>query len=1787
MAAIVANTSNNIDDLVSNAFTAVITGSRSRTVSIDGVTWTVTATILTATNSWTAVLAGDPAGNKNTIIVAIASGTRNINYSYDSATWTAGTNALPSAAAWSALAFGEGTFVAISTTSSTAAASSTDGITWTSRSLPSSADWLGVTYDSVNGNFVAVSGGSSTAAAYSTDGTSWNSATLPSTGDWRCVAAGGGTVVALRYGSTTGAYSTDGGVNWNACNTLPVSGNWTSIAYGNGTFVAVSTTNSTVALTSTDGITWVQRVLPVSGNWSSVCYSNSLKLFGAITNATTNGLATSPDGISWTGRTLTSAAYTSVCETPIEWSSGDTLTINNGSTITVNSDQARFWKTVTINDGKLLVTNSSTSSPIAFAMGRNSGATVNSIVPSSGLGTVEITGNWIEIGTGNGSSNQTMTLPYRNFCPCVWVETGSGTGVYEVWNNVTGSYSGMPTLLGDGLSGVSKDQRGKFFTQDADTTVYGTVVKYGPISLSGGSSTVSKFVTVTSTSGVLPGAAITGTGIAANTVVDRVISATVLKLNQVTTSSAGPNTYTVYNPYYSQTSTTIRFGDGVNGNVVPNGAKVRVPNIVIDDYTPASLQTSSLVLSANILLTSGGNLTVDKAIFSESYNNLTQAKICSLKNCGFAIIPLIAETYSLIIQSVGIGLHPDSLFYGSSAWQIRRGRFGNNATWSYISEASITDLSIVVSNPQAITGNVAVSGILTVSFTQDAVFDKVRIFCIHPTKSSSFGLYLSDSVFNCTFSDLEIYGCATTNLIRSNGNVFDGITTSQGMFYGRTSYASGTRFGYNPATGDKLVDGTKYYFKVRTFKDWTNRDSYIESRTVSATPYIGPDNFHPFNFGVVNTGSGANTLTWTQRAPSASTVVYEIYRGTSAGFSTRDATTRLYQNGTAATVSAVDNGGLLLAAPTNGNTYYYVLRKYNVRIAGGTGSGSGGSTTVTTSGNFNSVVSITNCKGKSGKNIIIATGSNFDTSGVIVGMPVSGTGVPANTTVASVDSYYQITLSNNLTQDILGVSLSFGLVAGMYVFGTNIGQNAQIQSVDSNSSMTVTVANAGSVSGTLNFAWGTESAEQECYTQGTATSVTNLCLQSDDFSNASWTKTSVTITANLDIAPTQLYFGTAITNTADRAVASAGGATITQAITTSVGVQYTFSVYVRSDIATPQTAVAGSISFGTATQSFTTSLEWQRISVTFTATGVSTTATITITNNGSSMILASACVNTGSSAIAYVATTTTTASGGATEPTLLQVWSKGNSGEEDNQGIAFTGAIATGLWHEIYIGTSSGFTPSVENRIAIHYGVSTVMQILANSNENIFRDLTEIGGGLTTSLITLTTSSNNKFIGYDVGFDYGSSATGSIITLSNLCNDNFIYDWDARNIFNATATIYPFGGTLGTTNNNSGLILQNIRSNSYSIPLNNNYSGTICKGVSGAAFSPLSGTATTSTIVTTTDGITNSYTTIYDTIFNELYQGETKGALSIVFNASSLDSLPYEIISGSPKFSNTGRLYFETAGDSIAYTWPHKIYGISAFRGLMYKANGVDLGNDVTTLFGLKVEYSINTGSGYSAYLEATPENLSAESLPDADEGFYLKIKLTATTYMKYASYSSRFVIGETITGGTSGATAVVDDEEPGSSTITTGTLRISSVTGSFIPGELIKSGVTTRATNTATNGFALGPSFTSYIDGLMIFTTVDKTAKYPETNPSITLTGLETDSKITFVRVSDNVSLGGTSSSGTSYTFTYDYFTDVAVNIVIQNYGYLHLIIPYVLTEDSATIPVQQVIDRNYLNPV
>jgi hypothetical protein len=78
-------------------------------------------------------------------------------------------------------------FVAVTYLSATAA-SSTDGITWTQRTLPVSSLWIKVAYG--GGVFTAITG-SYDIAASSTDGITWTQRTLPTSSSWESIAYGG------------------------------------------------------------------------------------------------------------------------------------------------------------------------------------------------------------------------------------------------------------------------------------------------------------------------------------------------------------------------------------------------------------------------------------------------------------------------------------------------------------------------------------------------------------------------------------------------------------------------------------------------------------------------------------------------------------------------------------------------------------------------------------------------------------------------------------------------------------------------------------------------------------------------------------------------------------------------------------------------------------------------------------------------------------------------------------------------------------------------------------------------------------------------------------------------------------------------------------------------------------------------------------------------------------------------------------------------------------------------------------------------------------------------------------------------------------------------------------------------------------------------------------------------------------------------------------------------------------------------------------------------------------
>jgi hypothetical protein len=85
---------------------------------------------------------------------------------------------------------------------------------------------------------------------------------------------------------------------------------WSSVAWSPSLrlFVVIASAGSatTQVQTSPDGITWTARTIPAAAvqPWSAVCWSPERGLFVAVAaNGATNNIMTSPDGITWTQRT--------------------------------------------------------------------------------------------------------------------------------------------------------------------------------------------------------------------------------------------------------------------------------------------------------------------------------------------------------------------------------------------------------------------------------------------------------------------------------------------------------------------------------------------------------------------------------------------------------------------------------------------------------------------------------------------------------------------------------------------------------------------------------------------------------------------------------------------------------------------------------------------------------------------------------------------------------------------------------------------------------------------------------------------------------------------------------------------------------------------------------------------------------------------------------------------------------------------------------------------------------------------------------------------------------------------------------------------------------------------------------------------------------------------------------------------------------------------------------------------------------------------------------------------
>ena len=227
----------------------------------------------------------------NNTFVAIAKNENRLVFSYDARTWT--TRSLPATANWIDGTYGNGKFVIVAE-GTNQGAYSLDGLTWSSMTLPNADDSTGDQWQSVEygaGVFIAISGSLNRDIAISTDGINWTKKedVLPDGigYDWANLVYGNNRFFALSKNGT-GVFSIDNGETWYQSLSIPTTyideatdeevaypqTDWVDIKFYQGVFVAISQGagggTSNRLAITEDAILWTERTLPTSKSWGAI-----------------------------------------------------------------------------------------------------------------------------------------------------------------------------------------------------------------------------------------------------------------------------------------------------------------------------------------------------------------------------------------------------------------------------------------------------------------------------------------------------------------------------------------------------------------------------------------------------------------------------------------------------------------------------------------------------------------------------------------------------------------------------------------------------------------------------------------------------------------------------------------------------------------------------------------------------------------------------------------------------------------------------------------------------------------------------------------------------------------------------------------------------------------------------------------------------------------------------------------------------------------------------------------------------------------------------------------------------------------------------------------------------------------------------------------------------------------------------------------------------------------------------------------------------------------------------
>jgi hypothetical protein len=357
--------------------------------------------------------------------------------SSDGVTWTKRVAALPYAGTWSPVVYGGGVYVTIKSGSGQAA-SSTDGINWTARTLPASVVPVAVVW---NGSKFFAINASGPASASSSDGTTWSATTLISGYVWQGAVVSGSTVYA--FGTSNGptynyytrgqvvSKTSDNGTTW----TPSV---WTTGAIISGSFpypessgVIVDGTkviNYRYGLGTSDtdrvGLTAVSTDSGANFATFSTPFTFIAMARGSrYVAVTTSGIASSNDGINWVLRQSAAALNGRIAAT----SNGYIATIASSSnpTMLYTSTDGLTWTLRATSSGFSGIFDYLASLPIAVS-GNRAVATTNT------------TGSLYDIGGVLSASFASAATTTFGSPAIQWQQSSDGGAT---WTDISGAVS--------------------------------------------------------------------------------------------------------------------------------------------------------------------------------------------------------------------------------------------------------------------------------------------------------------------------------------------------------------------------------------------------------------------------------------------------------------------------------------------------------------------------------------------------------------------------------------------------------------------------------------------------------------------------------------------------------------------------------------------------------------------------------------------------------------------------------------------------------------------------------------------------------------------------------------------------------------------------------------------------------------------------------------------------------------------------------------------------------------------------------------------------------------------------------------------------------------------------------------------------------------------------------------------------------------------------------------------------------------------------------------------------